>query len=178
MPFVNQPGNILSGVAVSGTAASGKVPVASSASAATWSFPPGFEINYTQITSNANVTDTAEATATALISPGAITFDGTAVLVSFFCGSVLLDTAAVGDQLVISLFEGATQITRLAVLNSLVTTQHREPVFAQFRFTPTAASHTYIITAFTTSTTGTPTLAAGSGGTNGFPPAYVRFTKV
>lgn len=178
MPYINTPSGLLSGAAVSGTASSGQVPVASSASAAAWKFPPGFEINYTQITSNANVTDTAEATATALISPGAITFDGTAVLVSFFCGSVLLDTAAVGDQLIISLFEGATQITRLAVLNSLVTTQHREPVFAQFRFTPTAASHTYIITAFTTSTTGTPTLAAGSGGTNGFPPAFVRFVKV
>ena len=178
MPIVTEFPSSVSGAIVSGTAASGQVPVASSGSAASWKYPPGFEINYTQITSNANVTDTAENTATALISPGALTFDGTAVLVEFFCGGVLTDTAAVGDQLIISLFEGASQVTRLAVMNSLVTTQHREPIYATYRFTPTAAAHTYKVTAFTTSTTGTPTISAGSGGTNGFPPAFVRFVKV
>lgn len=179
MPIVTVDGPVaVSGVVTTGTAAAGQVPVASSASAGAWAYPPGFEINYTQITSNANVTDTSEATATALISPAAITFDGTAVLVEFFCASVLTDTAAAGDQLIISLFEGSTQITRLAVLNSLVTSQHREPVVGRYRFTPTAAAHTYKVTAFTTSTTGTPTLAAGSGGTAGMPPAFIRFTKV
>lgn len=139
----------------------------------------GTEIGYTEITVTANVTDTAENTATALISPGALTFDGAAVLVTFFCGSVLLPTAAAGNLLIVTLFEGATQITRLLSIKALTTaTQNQEVACAQYRFTPTAASHTYKICAFVSSVTGTPALQAGSGGTNGNPPCFVRFTKV
>lgn len=168
----------LSGVTVTGTAASGQVPVASSSSAGAWAYPPGFEINYTQITSPANITDTAESTATALISPGAITFDGTAVICEFF-GVVFMDTAAVGDLIVITLFEGATQITRLAAARADQTTnQDLHTIYAAYRFTPTAASHTYKLCAFTASTTGTPKINAGAAGTNGYPPAFVRFVKV
>jgi hypothetical protein len=141
--------------------------------------PSGFELNYTQITSNANVTDTSEATATALISPGAITFDGEPVIVEFFCAAVVTDTAAAGDFVTVTLFEGATQITRLAQTKTVVVTAPDVvPVYAAFRFTPTAAAHTYKLCAFASSATGTPTLSAGSGGTNGFPPAFIRFTKV
>lgn len=172
-------GQIVSGVSVSGAAASGQVPVASSSSAGVWKYPPGFEINYTAITSNANVTDTSEDTATALISPGAITFDGSAVMVEFFCPAVLTDTAAAGDTVTVTLFEGATQITRLTQVKTVVTAAPDVvPVYARYRFTPSAASHTYIVCAFATSTTGTPKLQAGSGGTGGFPPAFIRFTKV
>lgn len=169
----------LSGVQVSGTAAAGEVPVASSSSAGAWGFPPGYELNYTQITSNANVTDTSEATATALISPGAITFDGSAVMVEFFCAAVVNDSAAAGDFVTVTLFESTTQITRLAQAKTIVTAAaHVAPIYARYRFTPTAAAHTYKLCAFATSATGTPTLTAGSGGTNGFPPAFIRFTKV
>lgn len=141
--------------------------------------PAGYEFNYTQITANANVTDTAEATATALISPSAVTFDGAPVIVEFFCAAVLTDTAAAGDLVTVTLFEGATQITRLGATKTVVTAApDLVPVFCRYRFTPTAAAHTYKLCAFATSATGTPTLTAGSGGTNGYPPAYLRFTKV
>lgn len=141
--------------------------------------PAGFEIGYTQITSNANITDTAEATATALISPGALTFDGAAVMVEFFCAGILTDTAAAGDTVTVTLFEGASQITRLGVVKTVVVAAPElVAVCLKYRFTPTAGSHTYKLCAFATSTTGTPTLTAGSGGTNGYPPAYIRFTKV
>ena len=143
-----------------------------------YALPPGYEINYTQITTPANITDTAEATATALISPGAITFDGTAVICEFF-GVILTDTTAVGDICSVCLFEGATQITRLAVVRAdEITNNDAHTVHAMYRFTPSAASHTYKITAFTQTTTGTPNIHAGSGGTGGYPPAYVRFIKV
>lgn len=183
MPIVTVDGPVaVSGVVVSGAAASGQVPVASTASAGSWGYPPGYEINYTAITSTANVTDTSEATATALISPGAITFDGTAVLLEFFCPSVFNPNAiSTTDQVTVTLFEGATQITRLATvaLVDLGTGQQLQtPVRSAYRFTPTAAAHAYKVCAFTNSTTGTPKLLAGSGGTNGDPPAFVRFTKV
>lgn len=162
-----------------GGAASQVVGYGGSSGTGSWVYPPGYEINYTAITANANVTDTSEATATALISPGAVTFDGTAVFVEFFCATALTDTAAVGDLLTVTLFEGATQITRLCQMSAQATTANgRVPLHGRYRFTPTAASHTYKVCAFTTSTTGTPLLAAGNGGTGTYPPAFVRFTKV
>jgi hypothetical protein len=156
----------------------GKV-IGSVANAAAAVFPPGFEIGYTQITSNANITDTAEATATALISPGALTFDGAPVLVEFFTPSLVCDTAAATDLVTITLFEGATQICRLGSQKTEVTAaQTAAACLLHFRFTPTAASHTYKLCAFATSATGTPTITAGASGTNGYSPAYIRFSKV
>lgn len=140
---------------------------------------PGYEINQTSITSPASVTDTLEATATALISPGALTFDGSPVRVQFFCAKASLPTAAIGNTLTVTLFEGATQITRLAVATAeSIATQQFIPIYAEYEFTPSAGSHTYKVCAFVTSTTGVPALYAGSGGTGGIPPAFVRFLKV
>lgn len=144
-----------------------------------YALPPGFEINYTQITSSVNIVSTTEATGTTILSPGAITFDGTAVLVQVFAPLIATDTAAAGDRVVVSLFEGATQIARLGQISvPSVTSQASWPFNAMFRFTPTAASHTYTVTAFATSTTGTPAFQAQGGGTNNFSPGFIRFTKV
>jgi len=134
----------------------------------------GYEIGYAQITSNANITDTSEATATALISPGAITFDGSAVYVEVFAYLVLPST---GGFAVLTLFEGATEITRLANTNAASGAQPGGPVCARYKFSPTAGAHTYTVCAFAQTTTGTPKIMAGSGGTGGAPPAYVRFVK-
>jgi hypothetical protein len=144
-----------------------------------WVYPPGFEINYTQITSSASITDTSEATATALISPGAITFDGGIVLVEFFTVLLACPTAAATNTSTVTLFEGSTQITRLATAKGIVTGAVNTPtVLAHYRFTPSSGSHTYKVCGFATSTTGTPAITAGAGGTGANPPAYVRFTKV
>ena len=181
MPIISPAGGASLGsvTSVTGTAAAGQVPVASSSSASAWGYPPGFEINYTQITSPVTIASATEATGTTIISPGAITFDGTAVLCHFFAPSMHVDSSAIGDQLVVSLFEASTQIGRLTVNNSLsTTTLIRSPLTGFLRFTPTAASHTYTVTAFATSTTGTPQIIAGAGGTGVEVPAFVRFTKV
>jgi hypothetical protein len=169
-------GGALSGVTVTGTAASGQVPVASSASAGSWSYPPGFEINYTQITANVNIASTTEATGTTILSPGAITFDGTAVLLTVYSPAIIMPTVSAA-QVIISLFEGATQIGRLCMLETTTTTPVDVPVYLAYRFTPSAASHTYTITAFATSTTGTPAFGAGTPGTGTFVPGYARFQK-
>lgn len=154
---------------------------ATSASNVAISAGTGSEINYTQITTTANVTDTSEATATALISPGAITFDGQPVLVQTFVTMILGTATNTTDLITVSLFEGATQITRLGVFTfqDLASSQQFQlSLTFLYRFTPTAGSHTYKVTAFTNSTTGTPRILAGSGGTAGYPPSFVRFTKV
>ncbi len=180
MPYVNQPSGsaALSGVTVTGTGASGKVPVASSSSAAAWGFPPGFEIGYSQITASVNVASTTEATGTTIISPGALTFDGTPVLAHFYAPAIENGTAAAAT-VTVNLFEGATQIARLVVLGlASGTLQELVSVNGFLRFTPTAASHTYTVTAFANNTTGTPQVVAGLTGTNAYAPAFIRFTKV
>ncbi len=155
----------------------GKV-IGSAASAAAAVFPPGYELNYTEITSTVNVVATSESAGTTIISPGAIVFDGAPVLCQFF-GYYNLPTAAAGNFLIVSLFESATQITRLGLAKTpSVTAQDAMTLFSQYRFTPTAASHTYTVTAFVASTTGTPAVSASAGGTGSGPPAFVRFVKV
>lgn len=172
-------GGGLSGVTITGTAASGQVPVASSSTAGAWAYPPGFEIVYAQITSNANITDTSEATATALITAGPATYDGGAVLLEFFTILLVPDTNAAGDFTIVTLFEGSTQLTRLASVRTVVTAANCEvSVVGKYRFTPTAGSHTYKVCGFVPSTTGTPTISAGLGGTGALSPAYCRVTKV
>lgn len=139
--------------------------------------PPGFEIGYTQITAGVNVVSTTEATGTTIISPGALTFDGAPVIVTFF-GGIKTPTAAAGNATVVCLFESTTQITELGNVVTPAAAQTQVWSTFTYRFTPTAGSHTYTITAFATTTTGTPQINAGAGGTGANPPAFVRFTKV
>lgn len=128
---------------------------------------PGFEIGYDQVTAPVTVSATAEATGTTVISCAAHTFDGTACVATFFC-----QQAQPGDAITVCLFESSTEIGRLAVIaggaNASLT--------GSLRFTPSAASHTYTVTAFRASANGT--LQAGAGGTGVNAPMYVRFTKV
>ena len=138
---------------------------------------PGREWSYTQITSPVNITDTSEGTATALISPAAFTPDGSPVMVEFFAPYIKAPNAAVGDNVNVTLWEGATEISRLAYVQTPVGATLAVAVVGRLRFTPTAASHTYKVCAFVNTTTGTPQIGAGSGGVGGHAPAYVRFTR-
>lgn len=139
----------------------------------------GYEWSYAQITSPVNVTSTTESAGTTVLSPAAFTPDGSPVLVEFFSPYFNLPTAALGNSTVVCLFEGATELARLAQPTLAATAaQQTPPIYARYRFTPTAASHTYTITGFVPNTTGTPQVGAGAGGTAAFPPAFVRFTKV
>lgn len=140
---------------------------------------PGHEIGYTQITSAVNIVSLTEASGTTILSPGALTFDGSPVLMQFWCVGIDTPSNAVNATVVVCLFEGSTQITRLIQAFTIATGIPRVwPAGTLYRFTPSAGSHTYTITAFASSTTGTPAVRAGAGGTGGLPPAFVRFIKV
>jgi hypothetical protein len=142
-------------------------------------YAPGSEIGYTQVTASVNITDTSESTATALISPGALPFDGGPVIVEFFSPAVVCDNSAPTDLVTITLFEGATQIARLGLARTVVTAApNASACFLRYRFTPSAGVHTYKLCAFVTVNVGGPLIAAGAGGTGAYAPAYVRFTKV
>ncbi len=142
--------------------------------------PPGFEIGYDQITSNVNVTATTEATSNAIITCAAHAFDGGPVMLEFFTPFVELGTTA-GASVGIVLSEGGTVICELAFVRTGSTQSGGQPLLAamgRLRFTPTAGLHTYVIGAYTSSTTGTPLVGAGTGVSQNDVPAFVRFTKV
>ena len=139
---------------------------------------PGFEIGYDQITSPVNVASTTQATPTSIISCAAHTFDGAAVLLTVYFPYVENGSAAVASVF-FNLFEGATNLGVMGELGLAAgTLQILTTAAALFRFTPTAGSHTYTISAWANSTTGTPQMGAGAGGTGNFMPAFARFTKV
>jgi hypothetical protein len=140
---------------------------------------PGTELAYQQVTGNVNIVSTAEATGTTIITMPATVFDGTPVMVEFFTAQLICDTGTVGDHATISLFESSTQIGRLCRADVVSTAQAtQQPVTGRLRFTPTAGSHTYTVTAFADSTTGGPAVGAGAGGTSTLVPAFCRITKV
>lgn len=142
-----------------------------------WTYPPGHEFGYDAITSSVNVVSTTEATGTTIITCSAHTFDGAAVWAHFFSSQVQGPVSA-GQKLVVSLFESSTQIGEMAIQNQPGTNAVCTPVNGWLRFTPSNASHTYTVTAFVDSTTGTPFIGAGAGGTAAKAPAFIRFFKV
>lgn len=171
-------GGALSGVTVSGTAAAGQVPVASSSAAGAWAYPPGFELAYVEITASVNIVGTSEATATTIVSAGAVTFDGTPVVLEFFSPEVRGDTAAAADVIQFFIFDSATSQGMLGQWRVGQVTANAETwVYLRRKFTPSAAAHTFSVTAATSATTGTPLVLAGSGGVGNPLPSYVRITK-
>lgn len=134
------------------------------------------EIGYDQITADVTVTGASDPASTMVIPGSAHTFDGAPVIAEFFC-SMVETFAAVNGLVIVSLFEGATQITRLALVNNVATGGGLAlPVCARYRFTPSAGAHTYSVKAMQVNGNGT--IHAGTGGAAGQPPAYLRFTKV
>lgn len=179
MPIISGGGSGgLPGVTVSGAAAASKVLVATSSSAASWAFPPGFEIGYDQITATVNPTGTTEGTATTIITCAAHTFDGGLVLATFNAPLAVGPGAAAGNNLFIGLFESGTLVNRLAASITPAANTLGVWISQATRFTPSAGSHTYTIGAWVTNTTGTPSINAGAGGAGASSPAFVRFTKV
>ena len=167
------------GVTVSGTPAASQALIATGAAAASWAYPPGFEIGRDTITGNVAIASTTEATGTTIISCAAHTFDGGAVLVELFAPAVQTPGAAVGNAVDACLFESTTEISRIArCITQSVAAAVSSVLTGKYVFTPTAGSHTYTITAFATSLTGSPTVIAGTGSGAAFAPAFVRFTKV
>lgn len=171
----------VSGVTVTGTAASGQVPVASSASAGAWAYPPGYQWDFKAATASVNIVGTSEASPTTLITGNGATFDGQPVLVTFYAPAIITDSAAASDQVQISVWEGVSQLGRMAIVRSSVAVSGNQlavAVVGHYIFTPSAAAHTYFITGNAPSTTGTPQMLCGAAGSTTPVNAFMRITKV
>lgn len=139
--------------------------------------PTGYEYGYTEITATVNVVSTTEATPTTIVTAPAVTLDGsTAIWVEFYASQVVTPSVLAGFTS-ITLFEGATEITRMGSLLTPAAAIMVAPVTVRRKITPTAGAHTYSICAHTSSTTGTPRVIAGAGSGAADPPAYIRISK-
>lgn len=146
-----------------------------------WSYPPGYELNYVEITSNATATATTEATANTIITAGALAFDGSTIaLIEFWC-ALAQPAASAGANMKFYLADdtggGAASIGRIGTMGSPAANNAFESVHLKRRMTPSSATHTFSIRASVSTGTGTVYAAAGGGGADTVMPAFIRITR-
>ena len=130
----------------------------------------GTELDYVPQATDLTVTATSAATAQTFLIGNAITYDGaTRVKLEFWSPNV---SNVAGNVIILELFDGVTDLGRLGQ------SAGNAPYYGVVFLTPSAAAHTYTVTAHTSSTTGSPTVDATPGGTGVVVPAFCRFTKV
>lgn len=140
----------------------------------------GFELDYVQITSNVTITSTSDGASggTAIIDGNAVTYDGsTRICIEFYTDALLLTAAIAGHLVRINLYDGTTDLGRMAEAAGVVTgVSHRFPVLARRLLTPSAASHTYHIRGIKDASGDTASVLADAGGSTLRMPAYMRIT--
>lgn len=148
--------------------------VARVSGAVAWGFPPGTELAYAEVTSQVSTTQTSEASATEIVSAGAVTFDGTAVMIEFYVPYTDVQNTA-NAFAVFCLFDSTTSQGRMGIVRQPTTAELYVPVLLRRKVTPSAGSHTYSIRFITSS--GTSTVEPGAGGSGNLMPGYIRITK-
>lgn len=156
--------------------ASGKAPF-SNGSTLAYAYPPGYEFDYTEVTSSVTISATTEGTANNVVTSGSVAYDGsTVVFIEFFCPRVNTSTTS-ASSIVLLLYEDSTLLGRLGLVKTVAAASDITPVLLKRRRTPSNASHTYSIKAYSTSGTTSSQLDAGTGGTGVELPLYIRITK-
>lgn len=136
---------------------------------------PGAELDYKEVTSNQTSTGTTAANAQAVITGNAVTFDGTAIWISFFTGGGAWSTTA-NDVVVGDIYEDSTDKGLLVRCLSPLTTQGIN-VFGRRKLTPAAGSHTYSVRFWNATAARTVTVGAGAGGAGVDVPMFLHITK-
>lgn len=140
-----------------------------------WVPPIGYEYAYAQMTATLNVTATLETSAQTAISVTA-TFDGSPILLEFFCVQVATPNVA-GGYVNTSLWDGGTDLGLWGSTYSGSAAGMAATLCARRRLTPTAGSHTYSARAHI-GPSGTGQLAAGAGGPSSYGPSFLRIIRV
>lgn len=132
------------------------------------------EVNYTAFTSDVSITATTVGGANQIVSAGAITYQNVPHMIEFFCVRYVAPAQTTNVQL----RDGTTVLGTVTQINS---STNQAPFYVSQRVTPTAASHTYNISAFL-SGAGTGTMKAGTGGAAGdgstFLNGFIRVSRI
>jgi hypothetical protein len=136
------------------------------------------ELGYSQITSAVNVTSTSTSSPTTVISAITVICDGSPILVEFYSQNFYFNGANAGDECNIGLWvDGAESQRYWARAVAPGTTDVQRSAHAAIRLTPSAGSHTFAVTAFSSNGTRYGIVNAGSGGA-GASPAFLRVSKI
>jgi uncharacterized protein YerC len=132
------------------------------------------EVNYTAFVADVPVTATTVGTANQIVSSGAITYENVPHMIEFYCPAL-----ATGATQCFIIVRDATTV--LGTIARYGATNEIDSVHAQFRVTPSAASHTYNIAAWNNGAA-TATFNAGAGGAAGNDTTdvagFIRITRV
>lgn len=130
---------------------------------------PGKEIGYAQVVLDATISDTSSP-GDLVVSLGALTYENVPHMIEFFC---VVDTGATDNsEVFFELFDDTSNIIRIANVMSRVAESQRFTVFAKYRLTPSAGTHTYNVKAVRVNSNGT------IKATPAFPPCFLRAVRV
>lgn len=156
--------------------ASGKAPI-SNGSTLAYAYPPGYEFDYVEKTTNTSITATTLATANTIVTGASVTYDGSTIVV------IQWQAYAIGPPadgfLTVCLYDGSTLLCAIDDLAGTVsgstTWTGDKGSSGQLRLTPSAAAHQYSVRAAVNAGTGTVFAGAGTGGANA--PCFMRIVK-
>jgi hypothetical protein len=139
----------------------------------------GKELDYVQITSNVGITSTNSASPDTVITGTSVAYDGSTIIeVEFWCPYAEVEDAS-GASLVFVLYDGGTVLGRFGLMSNVANAALRMPISLKRRLTPSAASHQYIVKAYSSATTANAAVGAGAGGNASTQfPAFIRITRV
>ena len=129
---------------------------------------------YAEITSPVTISATSEGAAQDVVSLGAQTYAAVPTVIEFFCPHITPASAS-QSGIFFLLQDGATVLGQLTFINqwgAAGSAALEMPVSLARRLTPTAASHTYKITAYRLTVNWTVSAAGGGSGT--YLPTFIR----
>ena len=127
-----------------------------------------------EITADVSVTSTNPAAPDTVITGGSHAYDGaTRVCIEFYASDVASPSVQ-GGFILITLWDGATDLGRIISLRSETTEGAFQAGYGRRFLTPSNATHQYLIKARVT--TGTGTVGAGAGGADTPLPAFLRIS--
>ncbi len=138
--------------------------------------PVGTELDYVQKTSATTINAASEATADTIVTGASVAYDGSTIIEIHFYAVGFNTPSTAGANLVVCLYDGSSSIGFIGQYSTVANAAQIMPVDCFARITPSAASHTYGIRAY--STVSGASVYGGAGGNGAYRPAYMQIKKV
>jgi hypothetical protein len=146
---------------------SGMVPV-SNGTVQAMAFPPGYELGYAEATGQTSITATSAATSQTVLTAPSVTCDGVqSIWVEIFTQS-LKNGGGSGSGAFLELFDGSTDLTLLAWVNSDGSATGG-PILVRRKLTPSAGAHVFTARVWRQVANGN-----FGGGSSGSEKSYIR----